>query len=105
MDSLSPILDHAAARDREERDRNRELASVQRGRDWMTVLSTPEGRRLVWTILGECGLYRSSFAVDALAMAHNEGRRDVALRLLADITQHTPDAYVLMLTENRTDAA
>ncbi len=61
----------------------------------------PEGRMWMWDLLTLCGIFHSSFSIDALRCAFNEGRRDIGLRLLAEINQLSPEFYIRMVQENQ----
>jgi len=64
------------------------------------VMADARGRRFVWQLLGEAGVYRSSFASDPLVMAHAEGRRDMGLRLLDRLLRVAPGDYLKAQAEN-----
>jgi hypothetical protein len=59
-------------------------------RDLAAVLATVEGRRVIWRILGA-------------ETNRNAGRRNVALKLYAEVTQKHPDALLLMQSEAITE--
>lgn len=90
-------------REQEEEARREEhlaLVRAQRERDdFKWVVSTEQGRRFLWDLLAFTGVYRSSFTGNSQTF-FNEGRRDVGLRLLGQINEHEPEAYVTMLKEN-----
>jgi len=65
------------------------------------LMSDAEGRMWMWDLLTLCGIFHSSFSVEALRCAFNEGRRDIGLRLLADINQLSPELYIRMMGENQ----
>lgn len=71
--------------------------------DFKWVMSNRRGRRHLWRLLERAGLYRTSFTTNANLTAFNEGRRDVGLYVLDQITRHTPDGYTLMLKEAKED--
>ena len=75
--------------------------SARRQRDealrWL--MSDQRGRRFVWNLLGKAGVFRSSMAGSAELTAFNEGRRDIGLALLADVTRLSPENYTLMQSE------
>ena len=48
------------------------------------LMGDARGRRFVWGLLGNAGLFRSSMAPSAELTAFNEGRRDLGLALLAE---------------------
>jgi hypothetical protein len=65
------------------------------------LMSDPEGRVWMWELLSLCGIYHSGFSSDALAMAFNEGRRDIGLRITAEINRLNPEFYARMTAENQ----
>ena len=66
--------------------------------DLRSVMGTPQGRRFMWGLLGETGLYRSSYHPSAL-IHFNEGQRSIGLSLLGRITADCPDLYLTMQGE------
>ncbi len=76
----------------EESKRNQELNDVE------FVLSTPQGRRFLWRLLGVCHVFKTSFTGNSTTF-FNEGKRDIGLRLLADINEASPDSYLKMMQE------
>jgi hypothetical protein len=83
------------ARDNEKRT-DKERASVVSG-----LMTIPEGRKWLWDFMSQCGIYTTPFSENALVMAFNTGKADVGRRLLADIVEYAPDAYVLMIKEHQ----
>lgn len=82
---------------KEKRGRERELDDVR------YVLNSKQGRRFLWRYLAECGVYRSSFN-GQFQTFFNEGQRNVGLKLLADIQEASPEAYVTMMKESKGEA-
>ncbi len=81
---------------KQKRSRENELDDVRH------VLSTPNGRRFFWRYLSECGVFKTSF--DGSSRTYfNEGERNVGLKLMADVNDADPEAYVTMLLESRGD--
>lgn len=69
--------------------------------DLRAVMASAEGRRVVYRLLEQAGVYRLSFAGEApLLTAFNEGMRSVGLSLAAAVTAASPAAYTRMLQEN-----
>lgn len=62
------------------------------------VLAEEPGRRFLWRYLEACGVYKSSFTGSSETF-FLEGQRSIGLKLLADITEASPDAYVKMMAE------
>jgi hypothetical protein len=92
-----------AARKRGQRRKAREID------DMALVLQTAPGRRVMWRIMGYCGIYRSSTEAGGIEshpqMAYHEGRQDVGRFIFATIGQVSPTAYHEMQQEaaNQTD--
>jgi hypothetical protein len=68
--------------------------------DLRAVLSTPQGRRLLWRLMSECKVFGSIW--DNSARIHyNAGRQDVGHFVLAEIVAASEDSYLEMIKENR----
>jgi len=94
---IAAIEDDARAK-----SERRRLDEEQHAKDLVKLMAETWGRRFVWRMLAEAGVFRLSFSSDALAMAFNEGGRNQGLRLVALLHQHCPQQYERMVTENRT---
>jgi hypothetical protein len=89
------IADDTQVRNSEQRGkrlRERELDDIKR------ILETDFGRRFVWRYLGLAGVFQTSFTGNSTTF-FNEGKRDIGLKLLADITEAKPEAYLQMTNE------
>jgi hypothetical protein len=71
--------------------------------DVYNVMSTESGRRFVHQLLSECGVYRTSFNTNALAMAFAEGQRNVGLMLQSRVLKSCPQFYEQMIKEDGGD--
>lgn len=71
----------------------------QREQDLRGICSTVSGRRWLWTLLGDAGLFMTSFDRDALGMAFKEGQRSLGLRVLAELNDLNPELYHTMALE------
>lgn len=80
------------ADDREKFTRRRDLLDVR------DILATPCGRRFIWRYLSICGVFKLSFTGNSETF-FNEGQRNVGLRLMTDVMDADPTAYVLMQKE------
>lgn len=85
----------------EEREQKEILKFKQEISDLKFVLSTPQGRRLLWRYLEFAGVYEQSAHASGSWTYFNEGRRSVGLKLLAEITAHDPESYFKMILENK----
>ena len=82
----------------EQREAARQRREILERTDFKTVIETPEGRRFMRRVLGECGVHRSSFCGEPLTMAYTEGRRAMGL-WLQGLFADFPDQYIQLLTE------
>lgn len=68
--------------------------------DLAWLMSSKRGRRVMWRLLTNAGVYRLSYTQgDAGATAFNEGQRNQGLRLLSLVMKHIGSAYALMVQE------
>jgi hypothetical protein len=70
--------------------------------DWCKVLSHPEGRRTVWRLISECGVYQSSMTGNAHTF-FNEGKRVIGLMVLREIELAKPGITLQMQREFTSD--
>lgn len=63
------------------------------------LMGSKRGRRIMWRLLDQAGVFRLSFATNALSMAFAEGGRNGGLKLMALTNAHCPDQYTQMLKE------
>jgi hypothetical protein len=79
---------------------NEKLRRDQELNDVRSVLGTIQGRRLLWKYLELCGVYKTSFTGSSETF-FLEGQRNVGLKILGDIMDADPMAYVNMMKENK----
>ena len=80
-------------------DRAKFVRQQEVTRAWDEVLSTRMGRLVVWDILEQCGVYRSTFTGNAHG-TFLEGQRQIGLWMLAErITAHSPRTFPEMQME------
>lgn len=60
-----------------------------------------QGRRIVWRLLDRAGIYRSSFNHSGSLMAFAEGKRDMGLFLLAEVSEASPGGFLKLIAENQ----
>lgn len=70
--------------------------------DLKTVLSSPSGKRYIWSLLEECGVYKSSMTGDAHTY-FNEGQRNIGLKIIAGITECDPQSLIKMMTDSKNE--
>ena len=76
------------------RGREREIDDVR------YVLNSVQGRRFMWRYLSLCNLWETSFTGNSTTF-FKEGERNIGLRLMSDINDSSPEAYLAMVKENR----
>lgn len=71
--------------------------------DLKYMMGNRRGRRILWRLLEQSGVFRISFNTNAMQMAFNEGTRNYGNRMLAMINTLCPDLYPVMINENTND--
>lgn len=82
------------------------LAQEAEEADIRRLMTSKWGRRFLWRLMDQAGVFRLSFANDPMAMAFAEGNRNSGLRILNLIHTLCPEHYNAMLkeqTSERTD--
>lgn len=69
--------------------------------DLKTVLGTVQGRRFIWGLLCDCGIFQQSATDSGSWTYFNEGKRSVGLKLLVKINNVNPESYLQMLNESK----
>lgn len=67
--------------------------------DLKSVMSTEEGRRFMWRLLGESNVFGSSFSADPYLTAFKEGCRNFGLQMFEGLHRVCPELYALMADE------
>ena len=65
------------------------------------LMSSKRGRRFVWRLLEQAGVFRSSFNTNAMAMSFGEGNRNYGLKLLNSIATLFTELYPTMIKEQK----
>lgn len=82
----------AQGKDKRKADRAKE--------DLRFVLSSPNGRRVLWGVLEKCRIYTGSADNSGSWTYFNEGRRSVGLDLIADIIAIDQKLFIELQKEN-----
>lgn len=70
--------------------------------DFRWLMSDPHGRRFVWRLMSEGGVFYETFVPgDALATAHREGKRVQGLKLLNEVLEVCPEHWVNMMRDQK----
>lgn len=70
--------------------------------DIRQVMSTEQGRRVVWAVMEQGKVFGSTFAIDPSITAFNEGQRNLALALFSRVMAVCPEQYLKMAAEAST---
>lgn len=101
MSSFDPFdLSEQEAQAEAQKTRER-LDSEQRIADWKWLLSNKRGRRLIWALLEETGMYHPSFTGNANQTFFNEGKRNIGLLVMSQVMSAAPERYVEMIQEHK----
>ena len=97
MDSKPPY-DAGDVGQVQKRKTKAQIYKEQNNEDLKNILSSAGGRRFLWKMLEECGVYKISFTGDDRTI-FNEGKRQIGLRLIEDIFDASPNSYAEMRLE------
>lgn len=99
MSEADPFDIRAQERSRRELDTRTKLAREEEEADFKWLMGSKRGRRVVWRLLDQAGVFRLSFNTNAMAMAFAEGCKNEGLRILAQIHALCPELYATMTKE------
>lgn len=71
--------------------------------DLRKVLNSAEGRRFIWEILSEAGVFRGSWSSNPHETSYREGKRDIGLFTLNRLLKVSPEIFNQMQKEAATD--
>ena len=70
--------------------------------DLRFVLASPQGRRVLWRMLGRTHLFESGWSPDPAAVHFAAGERNVGLWLMHEINHADPTAFIGMMQDAAT---
>lgn len=73
--------------------------------DYKSVMSTPQGRRVLWGIMVSARTFGTSFDDNPYKTAYNEGKRAIGQEIYADIMAYCPDLFLVAQKEFNTNVA
>lgn len=82
-----------------DKDLRERLTRENEESDVKWLMSSKRGRRVVWRLLDQAGVFRTTFSTNAMSMAFAEGNRNQGLRLIAMIHVLCPEQYPAMMKE------
>ena len=99
MSNQTNAADHEQVKKGSKNESSRRQQEVD---DIRVVLSTRQGRRFVWRHMTNAGIFQSCFTGNS-ATFFNEGKRDVGLKLLAEVQEAGEELYLRMMKEAKGD--
>ncbi len=79
--------------------RKKKLARQREIDDFRWLMGTVQGRRFVWRLLEQAGVFRTTFRLDSGETAFLEGNRNMGLLLINEVHALCPDKYQVMAKE------
>jgi hypothetical protein len=98
--TYDPIDLDAQTATREAEANRRRLGGEVEALDVKWLMGSKRGRRIVWRLLDQAGVFRLSFSTNAMQMSFNEGNRNYGNRTLDLIHRTCADLYTQMLKES-----
>ena len=103
MSDYDPTDVQAQEAARKSQDREQKLSKDTEESDFKWLMGQKRGRRIIWRLLDQAGVFRLSFNTNSMAMAFAEGNRNFGNRTLSLIHSHCPELYPQMVKENAND--
>lgn len=101
MSQTDPLDLQGQERAQQDRLTRDQLAAKREREDLIWLMKGKQGRRIVWRLLADAGVFNTSFNTNSMQMAFNEGRRNQGLKLLAQVQAACPEFYTDMVKEQQ----
>lgn len=99
--TYDPVDIRSQERAQADREQRAKLERESEEADVRWLMGNKRGRRIIWRLLNQSGVFRLSFNTNAMQMAFAEGNRNFGNRLLELIHAHCPELYPTMVKESR----
>jgi len=99
MSNYDPTDIHSQERKQADASLRNTLARDSEESDLKWLMGSKRGRRIVWRLLEQSGVFRLSFNSNSMTMAFNEGNRNFGNRTLMMIHAICPELYSTMAKE------
>lgn len=100
MKKHDPLDLRGQERQREDVEQARKLERDQEKTDFAWLMSDKRGRRFMWRMLDRTGVFRNPFTGNSETFFRC-GEMNVGQKLMADMTAFSPEAYLLMIEEQK----
>lgn len=101
MTHYDPLDLNGQERAKSDKDIRSKLSVENEESDVRWLMSSKRGRRVVWRLLDQSGVFRLSFNPNAMHMAFAEGNRNFGNRILSMIHSLCPELYPVMVKEQQ----
>ena len=98
---FDPIDTDSQEREKVDREIRGKLARENEESDLKWLMGNKRGRRILWRLLDQSGVFRLSFNPNAMQMAFAEGNRNFGNRTLTMIHTQCPELYPIMVKEQQ----
>lgn len=99
MDNKDPFDLHGQEASAQQKREREKLEQQSEESDVKWLMSNKRGRRILWRLLNQSGVFRLSFNTDSMLMAFAEGNRNFGNRILSLIHSQCPELYPVMVKE------
>ena len=99
MDNKDPFDLHGQEAYSLEKNERERLEQHGEESDVKWLMSNKRGRRIIWRLLNQSGVFRLSFNTDSMLMAFAEGNRNFGNRILSLVHSQCPELYPVMVKE------
>lgn len=100
---FDPLDTRSQEREKEDKALRNKLESQNEEVDLKWLMGSKRGRRIIWRLLEQSGVFRLSFNTNAMSMAFAEGNRNFGNRTLSMIHTLCPELYSVMVKEQTSD--
>lgn len=84
---------------KEKTEREHQIRREREIADFKWLMQDERGRRFVWRLMREAGVFHSTFDAEALVMARREGERSQGLKLLNEVLGTCPEKWIEMIND------
>ncbi len=103
MSDYDPLDLRGQELSKSEKEVRERISSENEQADIKWLMGSKRGRRVVWRLLNQSGVFRLSFNTNAMQMAFAEGNRNFGNRTLSMIHLLCPELYPVMVKEQQND--
>ena len=101
MSNYDPLDLKGQEKDRASKKVTAKIDQENEEADIKWLMSSKRGRRVIWRLLEQAGVFRLSFNTNAMAMSFSEGNRNYDLTILNLIHTLCPELYPTMIKEQK----